>query len=89
MDVVLHAVVRLIAVTSQEKVMSDNTGTEDGKTVDAERTKRATVAGWTAGITALIALGALSSQPVWPVAIGVVAVAAMVAVACYFILKGQ
>jgi hypothetical protein len=30
---------------------------------------------------------ALSSNPTWPLAVGVIAVAAMVAAACYFMLK--
>jgi hypothetical protein len=54
---------------------------------DAERTKQVTVAGWTAGLSALFALGAVGTSPAWPTAFGVAAVSAMVAVVCYFILK--
>jgi hypothetical protein len=54
---------------------------------DGERTKQVTVAGWTAGISAVAALGTLEMQPTWPVAFGVASIAAMVAVACYCILK--
>jgi dipeptide/tripeptide permease len=46
-----------------------------------------TVAGWTAGLTAFFACLALGQAPTWPMAFGVAAVAAMVAVVCYFILK--
>jgi amino acid transporter len=60
---------------------------EPNKGNETERTKQATVAGWTAGVSAFFALGTLAAQPAWPTAIGVAAVAAMVAAACYFILK--
>lgn len=52
-----------------------------------ERTKRVETAGWTAGLSALFLVMALSSNPTWPLAVGVIAVAAMVAGACYFMLK--
>jgi len=54
---------------------------------DAERTKQVTVVGWTAGLSAFFAVGALASSPTWPVAIGIAAIAAMVAVICMAILK--
>lgn len=54
---------------------------------DSERTKQVTVAGWTAGVSAFFAVGAVAAAPTWPVAIGVSSVSAMVAVVCYFILK--
>ena len=54
---------------------------------DAERTKQVTVVGWTAGLSAFFAVGALASNPSWPMAFGVVAIAAMVATACYFMLR--
>ena len=55
---------------------------------DSERTKQVTVAGWTAGLSAFFALGALTTSPTWPTAFGALAVSAMVAAVCYFILKG-
>jgi len=54
---------------------------------ETERTKQVTVAGWTAGVSAFFLMGALASNGSWPMAIGVIAVAAMVATVCYFILK--
>lgn len=54
---------------------------------DSERTKQVTVAGWTAGLSAFFIVGAMSVNTGWPMAIGCVAVAAMVSVACYFMLK--
>jgi dihydrodipicolinate synthase/N-acetylneuraminate lyase len=60
---------------------------EANKNVDEERTKQVIAAGWTAGLSAFFALGALAASPTWPVAAGVTAVVAMVAVVCYFILK--
>jgi hypothetical protein len=60
---------------------------EPTKGNDAERTKQVTVAGWTAGVSACCALGTLTVSPLWPTAIGVVAVAAMVATVCYFIVR--
>ena len=54
---------------------------------ETERTKQVTVAGYTAGVSAFFALCAIASSPSWPVAVGVSAVAAMVAIVCFFILK--
>lgn len=60
----------------------DDPGQESGT-----RKVRVTTAGWTAGISAFVMCCTLGTEPEWPVAVGVVAVAAMVAVACYFILE--
>ena len=54
---------------------------------NAERTAQVKVAGFTAGISAVVALWALVENSSWPLAFGVAAVAAMVAVVCYFILR--
>ncbi len=54
-----------------------------------ERTKQASIVGWTGGLTAFFAVGALATNPTWPVAIGVAALAAMVAFICCGILKRQ
>lgn len=51
-----------------------------------ERTKQATVAGWTAGVVGVVALWNLTGTDSWPHAAGVAAVAAMVAYACHRIL---
>jgi len=61
--------------------------TEAAQELDSERTKQVTVAGWTAGLSAFFGCIALSQAPTWPMAFGVAAVAAMVAVVCYFILQ--
>jgi len=45
------------------------------------------VAGWTAFLSAFFLMVGLSNSPVWPVAAGAAAIAAMVAVVCYCILK--
>ena len=60
---------------------------DSNKPLETERTKQVTVAGWTAGLSAFFALGALASSPTWPVAMGVAAVSAMVAVVCFSILN--
>ena len=60
---------------------------QEDATNDSERTKQVETAGWTAGLSALFLVGALSTNATWPVAIGVVAIAAMVATACYFMLR--
>ena len=52
-----------------------------------ERTKRVESAGWTAGLSAFFLVGALTANGSWPMAVGVVAIAAMVATTCYFMLK--
>jgi len=62
--------------------------TESCQDLDTERTKQVTVAGWTAGMTAFFACGTLGVSSTWPVAFGIAALAAMVAVVCYFIVKG-
>jgi len=68
--------------------MDDSPRTSNaGESGGSERTKQVTVAGWTAGVAAVAALGTLSVAPDWPVAFGVAAISAMVAAACYFILK--
>ena len=54
---------------------------------EAERTKQVTVAGWTAGVTAVAVGVTMINAPEWPVAFGLSAVAAMVAVVCRGILK--
>ncbi len=65
-----------------------NAGTEDlNKRAEAERTKRVEAVGWTAGLSAFALVWVLASHAAWPVAIGVIAIAAMVATACYFMLK--
>ena len=61
--------------------------TDSAQGIARERTKQVGVAGWTAGMTALFECIALSQSPTWPMAFGAAAVAAMVAVVCYFILK--
>jgi hypothetical protein len=54
---------------------------------DSERTKQVSIAGWTAGTVGFFAVCALWTHPSWELAVGVVAIAVMVAVVCYFILK--
>jgi hypothetical protein len=54
---------------------------------EAERTKQVRIAGWTAGVFALFAAITLNNAPTWPVAFGVAAIAAAVAVVCCCILK--
>lgn len=65
--------------------MSNSPGSSDSS--DQQRTKRVTAVGWTAGVSAFFLLGALTANATWPVAVGVIAVAAMVAAACYFMLR--
>jgi dipeptide/tripeptide permease len=60
---------------------------EPGQDLAGERTKQVTVAGWTVGLAALFMCIALSQSPTWPMAFGIAAVAAMVAVVCYYIVK--
>ena len=59
------------------------------KNVERDRTKQVIIAGCTACISAFMAFWALVFKPVWPMAIGVIAVAAMVAIICYSMLKRQ
>jgi len=62
---------------------------EKSQSADSERTKQSRIAGWTAGLSAMFALGALSTSPGWPTAIGVAAVSAMITVVCQTILKKE
>lgn len=55
----------------------------------SERTHQVTVVGWTAGVTAFFCAVALANTPVWPVALGVAALAAMVTVICCYILRRE
>ena len=65
-----------------------NTPAEDSnKRAESERTNRVEVVGWTAGLSAFALVWVLASHAAWPVVIGVIAIAAMVAAACYFMLK--
>ena len=54
---------------------------------ESDRSKAVVAAGWTAGVTALVLTGALTTSPAWPVAFGAAAIAAMVATVCFFMLK--
>jgi hypothetical protein len=55
--------------------------------VARERTKQAGVAGWTAGLSAFFAMVTAGAQPTWPVAAAITAIAAMIAVTCYLMLR--
>jgi len=62
--------------------------TKDPTLVKAETSRKAAKeAASTASLTAMFAIGGLAWFPSWPMAVGVVAVSAMVAVACYFMLR--
>ena len=68
--------------------MSKESSNEDPELKrEKERTKRVEATGWVAGLSAFFALGTLVTQPLWPVAFGIAAVAAMVTVVCLFMLK--
>jgi hypothetical protein len=54
---------------------------------DVEHTKQVQAAGWTAGLAAFFIVGALTANASWPMAVACIAVAGMVAAACYFMLK--
>lgn len=60
---------------------------DEDATKDSERTKQVETAGWTSGLSAMFLVGALATNASWPLAVGVVAIAAMVATACYFMLR--
>ena len=51
-----------------------------------ERTKQATVAGWTAGVVSIAVVWQLAGTDSWPAALVAVAVAAMVGYVCHRIL---
>ena len=61
--------------------------TDPAKGSEPVRTKLLRVARWTASVSACFALGALCVQPAWPMALGVAAVAAMVGIVGYFIVR--
>ena len=54
---------------------------------EIERTKQVTVAGWTIGFTAFVALSCVGTEPVWPAACAVTAVCGAVAYVCDLRLK--
>ena len=51
-----------------------------------ERTKQATVAGWTAGVVGIVVVWNLTGMDSWPAAVVAAAVAAMVGYVCHRIL---
>lgn len=51
------------------------------------RTERVATVGWTAGLAAFFLVMGMGSSPTWPMAVAICAIAAMVASACYFMLK--
>ena len=67
--------------------MEDKKQDKDETKTDSERTKQVTVAGWTAGVAAVVMVWSLTANASWPMAVAMIAIAAMVAVACYFMLK--
>ncbi len=68
---------------SNESTPIDNTALELAR----ERTKQASIVGWTGGISVFLGGGALASNPTWPVAVGIIALASMIALICHGILK--
>ena len=70
--------------------MNDNPDQKPSNQSDVElareRTKQATVAGWTAGVVGVVALWNLAGTDSWPQAAGAAAVAVMVGYACHRIL---
>ena len=60
---------------------------ETDPTAAAVRTKQVTVAGWTAGVPAFIALVTHGETSTWPAAFALASVMAMVAVVCCLILR--
>jgi hypothetical protein len=75
-------------VKREKRCMSkDNSYENPEQKREEERTKQIQSAGWVAGLSAFFAVGALVSQPTWPVACGIAAISSMVAIACFFMLK--
>ncbi|HUJ09705.1 MAG TPA: hypothetical protein VL171_06740 [Verrucomicrobiae bacterium] len=60
---------------------------KESTNAERQRTKQIIIASCTACLVAFMALWALVFKPVWPMAIGVTAVAAMAATICYVVLK--
>lgn len=56
---------------------------------EPRQTSRESVAGWTAGVSAVFLSVTLGNTPEWPVALGVTAIATMVASVCLLILRGR
>jgi hypothetical protein len=67
------------------KTISDSTKKEAANQ-DRQRTKQIIIASSTACIVAFMSLWALVFKPVWPMAVGVASVAAMVAIVSYVVL---
>jgi predicted lipid-binding transport protein (Tim44 family) len=66
---------------------STSTATPPDVEIAREHTRQASIVGWTGGLSAFFSVGALATSPTWPVAVGVAALAGMVAVICQGILK--
>jgi hypothetical protein len=67
-----------------------STGANPPDVIRAETSRKAAKEAASAvTLTAFFAIGGLAFYPSWPLAVGVVGVSAMVAVACYFMLKAK
>jgi hypothetical protein len=76
------------SVTQEKQCMSkDNSYDNPDQKREEERTKQVQAAGYVAGLSAFFSVGALVTQPTWPVACGVGAISAMAAIACFFMLQ--
>jgi len=80
------------AAANQTKNMNDQTQplsspAEPNQNRESERTNQVTVVGWSAGLTAFFCAYTVANAPIWPVAFGVAALAAMVTVICCYILR--
>jgi len=63
-------------------------GTQPAEVVRAETSRKAAKEAASAvTLTAFFGIGGLAFFPSWPLAVGVVGVSAMVAVACFFMLR--
>jgi len=67
--------------------MNTTENTKSEESTSSERSQRATAVAWLVGVTAVCALGILSSGATVGMGLGVIGVAAMVSVVSYFLLK--
>ena len=70
-----------------DDTVARQTNSETKQAIDSERTKQVLATGWTAGVFAVVACATLLYEPTWPVAFGIAAVAAMVAIVCFCMLR--
>lgn len=72
-----------------EATTNQISASEQDESTATAKSHRVTTAAWLAGVTAVVALGTMSSSASVGAGLGVIGVSGMVALVCYFILRDR